>query len=256
MAKAGESSIVSKCARVMDVLSRAREPVSFSRILEETGFVKSSCHRILAVLLAEGLAEYNRTARTYRTGPRLRDWSRAAWRRKDLHHVSTEIMAELSETTSMNTALSTFDRDSVLYVRTQNIIPVRYSAHTGDHAPLHCTAAGKVFLAHMRDRLLEDTRALMRFERFTEHTITDFDTLAEQFPAIRRQGFAIARREETLPVTGVAAPVRDAQSEVAACLSLWNQDSEAPPEDVIALSGRVMAAARDMSIRLGWSPDL
>ena len=41
MAKAGESSIVTKCARVMDVLTEAREPVSFSRILDETGFVKS-----------------------------------------------------------------------------------------------------------------------------------------------------------------------------------------------------------------------
>ncbi|MEM8579280.1 MAG: helix-turn-helix domain-containing protein, partial [Pseudomonadota bacterium] len=151
MAKASESSIVSKCALVMDVLAASRTALTFSQIVERTGFVKSSCHRILAVLMTERMVAYDKSARTYQTGARLADWSRLAWRRVDLQEAAAAEMHTLSDTLGVNVVLSVLDRHRVLYLRTVDFEPLRYAAAMGDHAPLHCTAAGKVFLAYMSE---------------------------------------------------------------------------------------------------------
>ncbi len=47
--RAIESSIVTKCAIVMDVLSDARQPLAFLEDVRSKELVKSSCHSVLTV---------------------------------------------------------------------------------------------------------------------------------------------------------------------------------------------------------------
>ena len=69
MPRSSESSIVAKCAQVIDLLSNARRPLGFKEITETSGMVKSSAHRILSVLLSEELVEYDQSKKVYRIGP-------------------------------------------------------------------------------------------------------------------------------------------------------------------------------------------
>lgn len=253
MAKAGESSIVTKCAKVMDIISHARTPLSFSEIIQQTGFVKSSAHRILAVLQGEELIEYDKKNRTYKTGPRLRDWARSSWRRIDLQKTASKFMHTLSEETGMNTALSVLDGDTILYLRTVDMIQLRYASHTGDHAPLHSTAAGKVFLAYMSEKRRQKMLDQMSFEKLTENTKTDATLLIKELTRIPQQGFAKALGEERLQVTGIAAPVWNAEDSVTACLSLWSQTGHATRDEVVAMSGKLIQTTNLISEQLGWS---
>lgn len=251
MAKAGESSIVTKCAMVMDVLSHARSPMSFSEIIQKTSLVKSSAHRILAVLDGEELIEYDVRNRTYSTGPRLRDWARHSWRRIDLQKIASDFMHLLSEETGMNTALSVLDGETVLYLRTVDVIQLRYASHAGDHVPLHSTAAGKVFLAHMSEKRRKNTLNGLVLEKFTENTITSTEALSDELDSITQNGFARALGEERLQVTGIAAPIWDAEIKVTACLSLWSQTGHATRDEVIAMSNKLKDTANLISEQLG-----
>ena len=253
MSKSGESSIVTKCAKVMDVVSHARKPLAFSDIVDQTGFVKSSAHRILAVLQSEELIEYDKNTRTYRAGSRLRDWARSAWRRIDLQQTASEAMSALSEQTGMNTALSVLDRDTVLYLRTVDIVQFRYASHAGDHAPLHSTAAGKVFLAYMSDRRREETLGNLKFEKLTENTRMNVTALSEDLDYVRQNGFAKALGEELFQVTGIAAPIWNAEDKVTACLSLWSLTDHMSRDEVVAMSGKLMETTKEISQQLGWS---
>lgn len=254
MGRSTESSIVTKCAIVMDVLSDARQPLAFSEIVESTGFVKSSCHRILAVLQGEGLIDYDKPSRTYRTGARLHQWARSAWRRIDLQQVASEPMNRLSAATEMNAALSVLDGQTILYLRTADQTPVRYAAHAGDHAPLHCTAAGKVFLAHLPEAKRDEILDGLQYEKFTEFTLTSADQLKRSLWDAKTQGFAKAIKEEFLQVTGIAAPIFNEQDDVVACLSLWALDKTASAEEVIARSADLLQAVQSISETIGWRP--
>lgn len=252
MGRSTESSIVTKCATVMDILSEARQPLAFSEIVERTGFVKSSCHRILAVLQGEELISYDKPSRTYRTGSRLHQWARSAWRRIDLQQVAAEPMNRLSEATKMNAALSILDGQTILYLRTADYVPVRYAAHSGDHAPLHCTAAGKVFLAFMSENRKQELLESLEYEKFTEFTLTSAEELNRSLWETKANGYGRAVKEEVLQVTGIAAPIFNEQDDVVACMSLWSLEQAAGSADVIAQSEKVKAAAEEVSKIIGW----
>lgn len=251
MATRSESSIVSKCATVLDIVSAARRPLGFKDIIEHSGLARSSAHRILTILISESLIEYDKANRIYRYGPRLNRWARGAWMRIDLHESSATEMENLSNATKMNSALSVLDGDSIFYLRTMNAFPLSYASHPGDHAPLHCTAAGKVFLAFMQDRQREEMMARLRYERLTEHTIQEPLVLLEDLAATRERGYGLSMQEEFLPVIGVAAPVRDLHGEVIACLSLWTLNDRINRIQAEALAPTLIASADRISRQTG-----
>ena len=252
MSKASESSIVTKCALVMDVLAEARSALAFSEIVERTGFVKSTCHRILAVLAREHLVEYDKPTRTYRTGARFHTWSRLAWRRIDLQDVASKTMTNLSEKYGLNVALSVRDDDTILYLRTVDHVPLRYASSTGDYAPLHCTAAGKVFLAYMSETRRKDLINRMTFERLTERTVTNPSEILNGLPSIIVNGYCLVAGEEFLQVSGMAAPIRNENGEVMACLSIWMTNAGEDGEALEQHSGVLKTAANSISKSLGW----
>lgn len=251
MSRPTESSIVAKCGQIIDIIIAARRPLAFSDIVAQTGFVKSSCHRVLAVLQGEELIAYDKTARTYRTGPRLHAWTQATWSNTDLQQIAGPAMEDLADRTRMNTALSILDEDTIIYMRTCDFFNIRFSSRAGDRAPLHSTAAGKVFLANMSPARQQASLGQLSLERFTEHTIVTLEALLAQFADVRTRGFAVARGEEALQVTGIAAPIRDAGDQHIACLSLWSVKDRHSPEEVVAQAPSLIEAARAVSNDLG-----
>ncbi len=254
MTRSSESSIVAKCAQVIDILSTARRPLGFKEITETSGMVKSSAHRILSVLLSEELVEYDKSKKVYRIGPRLNAWGRAIWRRLDMELDPAAELEALCESTNMNTALSILDVDSVLYLRTLNSVPFRFASHPGDHAPLHSTAPGKVFLANMSAHRLKLTMQDMRFERMTEYTLRDAVDLRTDLDFVRNQGYALAVQEEHFQVIGMAAPIRDIQGTVTACLSLWSLMDVTSPDKVESFAAKLIAATERLSRQSGYDP--
>ncbi len=251
MAFINQSSIVSKCTRILDLMADTRRPLSFSEIVQRSGFVKSSAHRILSILVGEGLAEYHEQGKVYKLGPRPISWARSAWKRTDIQQIASLEMETLCEQTGMNVALSIQDDDSVLYLRTIDNIPVRYAAHTGEHAPLHCTAAGKVFLAFMRHRQRAALMQRLRFELFTEFTIQDPQLLLKELGQVRQQGYATCFQEEFLQILGIGAPVRNAQGEVAAGVSLWALTEKFSRADMMAQVPAMLDLSERLSYQLG-----
>ena len=249
MATKSESSVVAKCAVVLDIISAARRPLGFKDIIKLSGLARSSTHRILAVLITENLIEYDKANKIYLYGPRLNRWARGAWMRVDLHENSSAEMELLTDSTKMNSELSVLDGDSILYLRTMNAFPVSHASYPGDHAPLHCTAAGKVFLAFMQDNQRQQMMDRLRYERLTEHTIQSREDLLRDLDVIRQRGYGLAIQEEYLPVIGIAAPIKNLHGEVIACLSLWTLIDRFDKTETEVLSKLLIASAEKISRR-------
>lgn len=251
MATKSESSIVAKCASVLDIISAARRPLGFKDIIDKSGMARSSTHRILAVLISENLIEYDKANKIYHHGPRMNRWARGAWMRIDLHENSAQEMEALTSTTKMNSELSVLDGDSILYLRTTNVFPVGHASHPGDHAPLHCTAAGKVFLAFMQNHQREEMMARLRYEKLTEHTIQNPVDLLRDLDATRERGYGLSVQEEFFPVIGIAAPIKNLQGEVIACLSLWTLTDRTSRSESEGVAQILLSSAERISRQSG-----
>lgn len=247
-----ESSIVTKCGLVIDVVSQARQPLAFAEIVARSGLVKGSCHRILSVLQGEEMISYDRVSRTYFTGPRLKRWARSSWQRTDISDVSAVVMERLSDSTGKNVSLSILDDQYILYLRVTDHESFRFAPRAGDRAPLHCTAAGKVFLAHMSERRRTETLSVLKLDKFTEFTKTNLADLETDVAAALVQGYAMANMEEYLHVIGMAAPILNVQGQVTACLSLWTPTDKGTAADMEQLAPMLQRAVADISAELGW----
>lgn len=251
MAKPQQSSIVNKCVQILDVMAHARRPLAFIEIVEKTGFVKSSAHRILSIMESEGLVEKDKSVRAYRLGPKLSYWAQTAWRKTDLQEVAGSELEAFCEENGYNVALSIRDGDKILYLRTIDSVPVRYASRAGERAPLHCTGAGKVFLAYMNDAQQERLLKELSFERLTENTITSPEALKRELKLTRLRGYGTSYREEFLQVVGVAAPIFDTDRAVMAAVSIWNPNGEADTGDLELLAPDLLEMTRRISTQMG-----
>jgi DNA-binding IclR family transcriptional regulator len=251
--RAQQSSIVSKCTQVLDILAQAGRPLGFTEIVRRSGFVKSSTHRVLSVLKNEGLVETQ--GRAYLLGPKILNWAAHAWHQTDLQQVASGELEALAKATGHNCALAIRHGDSALYIKSVGSYRIRYGSQAGDHTPLHCTAIGKVLVAFMPDEERRNLMPRLHLDRYTEYTITDPEEFAREINRVRNDGYGSADREEFLQVCGIAAPIFDFQGRLAAGICVWSVIERGNMDSLLGQVPLLQDTTRRISARLGYTAD-
>jgi DNA-binding IclR family transcriptional regulator len=207
-----EDANVSSIAKGLRVLRALAEEcggeAGVSDLATAAALPKSTTHRVLAMLLAEGFA--SRNGQRYQLGPRWFGLQAAvvssSWQR--LSAQCRVPMAVLFERTEATVHLGVADGREVLYLekltaRGGTTIPTR----VGARMPMTCTAVGKVLLAWSEPTLIDEVvRSPLR--RLTRASITGPGLLCGQLEEVRGRGLAFDREESQPGVHCVAAPLR------------------------------------------------
>jgi DNA-binding IclR family transcriptional regulator len=160
------------------------------------------------------------------------------------HAILEALAGALGETCNFTT-LAGLD---VLYLdRVETRWPLRLHLEPGSRAPLHCTASGKLFLAHMhperRRRLLKSIPLTAQ----TPATLTSVERLEEECAAIQRRGYSTSNEEFLLGLIAVAVPVIVPASAVLASVSCHAPSARLPLGDAIARLPEMHEAARKLA---------
>ena len=128
----------------------------------------------------------------------------------------------------------------------------------GQRLPLHCTALGKVLLAHagsdVWERFDRECAPQGELSRHTSDTITDRDKFFDHLRGVAGEGFALDLGECAEGLVCAAAPVRDASGRVIAALSVSAPAFRIAEDELREqLAPRVVEAAERLSGRLGRS---
>ncbi len=99
------------------------------------------------------------------------------------------------------------------------MLRVRVHLEPGSRVPLHCTASGKLLLAHMDAQHRQKLLASLPFERFTPATIMSADALETEFAEILCDGYSTDREEFMMGLIAIAVPVFDRNGRVVASLA-------------------------------------
>ena len=121
----------------------------------------------------------------------------------------------------------------------------------GQGTPLHATSSGKVLLAYAPDAIRKDVLS-RELQRFTPATITDPEVLRQHFDRIIEQGWGATVEEYEIGLNAVAAPVRGADGDVIAALSVSGPSFRIDAEDFPRLARRVVSGAEELSRKLGF----
>jgi len=242
---------VTRAIRALELIAETGQ-VGVTELGRMLGVHKATASRLVATLAERGLVERDPVSERYRLGFGLIRLAGAAMAGMDLVRTAHPVLEDLAERTRETVNFGVLSGDAVVYVDqisgTRAIVSVSW---VGRRAPLHCTSNGKVLLASLpeaeRDRLLD--RPL---ERLTRHTIVDRDKLRIQLREIEVRGYAQTLEELEEGLNAVAAPVRQADGDVVAALSVSGPAFRMRPMDLPRIARLTMEAAGAVSRRLGY----
>jgi DNA-binding IclR family transcriptional regulator len=213
--------VIERMTRLLEVLAQHPEPLGLKQIAQITKLHPSTAHRIISAMAADRLVDRIEPG-AYRLGMRLLELGNLVKSRISVRELALPVMRELHAQTGETVNLSVRHDDEIVYVeRTSSGRSAMRVVHVvGARAPLHVTAAGKLFLLEEGFARLREYAKRTGLAPKTRNTIDNAGALERDLERIQRQGWATDNEEAELGVRCVAAGIRDDTGVLAAALSL------------------------------------
>jgi DNA-binding IclR family transcriptional regulator len=212
---------IQKIGPVLDLFNVNRPEWGVSEVAAAIGVPRSSAHALLSSLVETGLLQC-RTRGRYRIGWRVVELHQTLQGTVDVRSCAAPLLQALSEKYGETVHLAVMERYRVLYVDKvlgNHVINV-VGARVGAQLDAHCSAVGKVLLAHCDPGEIERNITNKPLRRLTPSTITNPAALAQELRTVRSTGCALDHGEAVPEVHCVAAPVRDDMGVVIAAVSM------------------------------------
>ena len=212
----GRDTVLGKAVAVLRCFTPEDQVLTLAELCRRTGLAKGSAHRIAADLVGHQLLD--RVPAGYRLSGGLFELGMRAAVERTLLELAMPFLQDLYERTHETVHLGVAEGREVVYVvkiggHRQAPAPSR----VGGRMPLHCTAIGKVLLAHAEPELRREVLG-GPLERRTPHTVVAPGLLRRQLGRVLETGVAFEREESRMGLLCVAAPVlaEDGRTAVAA----------------------------------------
>ncbi len=241
---------VDRALTILEMLARDGE-AGVTEIAGELGVHKSTAFRLLATLESHRLVEQDGDRGRYRLGVGNLRLAGATTARLDLVSEARPVCRQLAADTGETVNITVRSETSALYLdQVAGSSALQSHNWVGQHIPLHATSNGKVLLSELSDADLK--AALRDLPRFTDSTVTSRKNLKTELAHVREAGYAVAVDELEVGLTAAAAPIRSAHGDIVASMSISGPTFRLTDEKLAEAVPMLVAAATEVSHRLGW----
>lgn len=233
-------SVTARAFAVLDTFSPKHRRQSLSSIARRSGLPLTTVHRLVHELEKQS-ALVRGADGDYEIGRKIWALGMLASVHAELRELALPYMEDVFGLGNDAVQIAVIDGlrclivDRIAGSRTMSVL-----SKPGTRLPLHATGVGKVLLAYGSDELRD--AALSTLDRYTEQTITDSATLAEQLHVIKTEGYAITYAELAEGATSVAVPVRGKAGKVIAAIGVVLPSTNTEPQRMVPVL-QVTAAA-------------
>ncbi len=243
---------VRKAVALIKCLCEADGPMGVTEISRAVDTNKNMVFRLLHTLREEGWV-VQKDGGLYAVSLQPYHYASKPVSRMDFRAAGIGPLERLWKVTGESCYLAVLDDDRVLFIEhLDGVREVRTAARPGGRYYLHCSAPGKVLLAHagaaLLGRLVEEG-----LDRNTESTICDPGVLAAEAARVREAGYAIDDEEYGRGMMCFAAPVYNYEDRVVGTIgaSVLRLFYDSRDEMITRLGPVVMRAAEEISLQLG-----
>jgi DNA-binding IclR family transcriptional regulator len=238
---------------LLELLGAEEHCLGVSELAQRSELSVGTVHRILKTLNQLGYVEQDLETRKYALGIRVLHMRGMVARRLKLGQQAMPLMKSLMRKVNETVHLAVLSEGEVVYVdRIEGFQTVNMYTEIGKRGPAHCTALGKVLLAHLPEPVLDQIIDRRGLARRTRRTLTTPETLKEELARVRQQGYAVDDEESEDNVRCLAAPIRDYEGQVVAAISISGPRLRVRPDRDAELSRHVRWAADQVSASLGY----
>ncbi len=244
---------VVRALTLLDALGDSRGEVGIAELSKQVGFHVSTCHRLLATLIARGYVRQNPENGRYALGARACHLAESYLGQMDLRRTVRPFLEKLSRETGETANLVILDGREVLYLdKVESPQSLRIFSRIGRRAPLHCTAVGKVLLASRSRENMEALLGRGPLEALTRSTLTSRAELRRELEKVRGQEFALDVEECEDGACCIAAPIRNSRGETVGAVSVSGPSVRMHSQRMQEMVPVVVRMGRDASEQMGF----
>lgn len=252
----GSQSLV-RGLHLLDILSNFPNGCPLAKISELAELNKSTTHRLLQSLQAEGYVKPAHAPGSYRLSTKCLAIGQKTLSSLNIINIASPILEQVNLTTgeTVNFSIREDDHAIMIYKLEPTTGMMRTRSYIGQHLQLYCSAMGKIFMAYDSSDYLSHywQRNQSYIKKLTNNTITTIEAMIEELETIRTQGYAIDNEENELGVTCIAFPIFDINRKVSYSVSISLSTARLQLADKKIIFNHLQQAASLISSELGFS---
>lgn len=208
----------------LEIFSAEKHQIGISEMARLLGKKVSTIHRTVSVLKNRGYIEQTLERGKYRLGLKAFELGCVYQNQSNVMKEAMQRLESLSSATHETINLAVLDQGmkEIAYIaKIDSPHVLKTDIQIGTKLFAHCTALGKVLLAHLDqeqlDRLFPPRVAL---PTYTSKSLSNTDQLRRKLAEVRRDGYALDMEEFRNEVVCIAMPYRDMNKRVVAAISV------------------------------------
>ena len=246
--------LIYKAFSVMEVISANPSELGISDISRRLNISKSTVFGITQALTDLGALRHDPISKKFCLGPTLVQLGTLAMAGIDLRLVARPYMEELSQKYGETVFLGTFNEQEITIIdKAESPADLKITAPVGTKMPLFAGAAGKVFLAGLREPVLKKIFKEKPLPAFTEKSIVDTAAYLKELQKVRQVGFATDFEEYLRGVNAIGVPLLDSWGWPAGAIWIVGFSHSLTAEKIYQAVPTAMQVAEQINLALGSS---
>ncbi|MCU4161823.1 IclR family transcriptional regulator [Acidiphilium sp. AL] len=205
----------------LEAVAHAGRPLGILEFGALLNIPQPTAHRIVHMLIEEGLLAREPGTRRYGPGNRLAKMGISLLIASVRSAPRRAILEELSKTLEETCNFGVLSGNNLVYLdRVEAAWPFGLRFEPGSRVPLHCTSMGKLFLSFLPSEKRRRVLGKGPLYRYTPNTIIELPDLEQEFEKIRASGISTDNQEFLAGVVCVAVPIREPNGNVVAAIAV------------------------------------
>jgi DNA-binding IclR family transcriptional regulator len=244
-------SSVHKAMRILREFSQDEPELGITELSNRLSMAKSTVSRLIQILCEENMMQKNEQTRKYHLSLTAFEIGSVVYHEMELCQMAIPLLKKMLAAVQGAIQMVTYDKGGIVYlIKLPEDKDTKILNTMGKRVPAHCTASGKMMLAHQDEA--EINRVLQSdLKAYTRKTITSPDKLKAELKKIKEAGYAVSHEEFAEGMSSVAIPVYDDMSRVLAAICVTKPTSHLSSAQIQHLLKEMKMYSRLITEQLG-----
>ena len=245
--------MLDRALAIIDMLAGDGPDASLMELSEKLHLHKSTVHRLLMILERHRIVERQAQTGRYQLGLRLFELGSVAIARFNIRERARLHLQRLVTEVDETVHLCVLDAGEVLYLdKIEPSRSVRMASRIGRRNGAHCSAVGKVMLANLSEREVDQILQHRGLPRMTAKTITSVADLKADLAVTRERGWALDNEEAEEGLRCVGAAILGRNGRPLGAISASAPSFRLPLDKVPGVAALICSAAHALSQESGY----
>lgn len=241
---------------ILELFLDSQQPLRVPEMVETLGIPRASVHELVGALVDRGyLRTVGEPPYRYALGVQAFQLGAAYERDMDVARLGREGAARIAAQCGETVQVTLLDQAEVVYIaKIDSTHSIRLVSNLGARLPAHCTAGGKMLLAHLRDEQLDALYPHESLPTMTTNSVSTRTQLTDELAVSKSRGWAEEYCESNEDAACVASSIYNRAGENIASLSISIPTIRWNPESRLRFARLAVEGAEWVSDRLGAPP--